>query len=160
MDTWSDTLSESVVMLMDGFFAVTDVLEPHRLFLPAALPGSGSLAPPSVVPGGVLLPSRGVTRERRCHRWEKMLQGGEDVTRGRICYRERRCYREEKMLQGEDVTRVRRCYGEGRTYRKRRCNGGRRCYGRRCYREGRCYRGEKIDDCCFSKKKKEKKCLD
>lgn len=43
-------------MLMDGFFAVTDVLEPHRLFLPAALPVSASPAPPSVVAGGVLLP--------------------------------------------------------------------------------------------------------
>lgn len=52
-------MSESVVMLMDGFFAVTDVLEPHRLFLPAALPGSGSVAPASVVAGGVLLPARG-----------------------------------------------------------------------------------------------------
>lgn len=76
MDTWPGTLSESVVMLMDGFFAVTDVLEPHRLFLPAALPASGSLAPPSVVAGGVLLPARGVARE-------KMSQGEEDVTKGR-----------------------------------------------------------------------------
>lgn len=81
MDTWSDTLSESVVMLMDGFFAVTDVLEPHRLFLPAALPGSGSLAPPSVVPGGVLLPARGVTRERRCYKEEKMFKNACTPTR-------------------------------------------------------------------------------
>lgn len=43
-------------MLMDGFLAVTDVLEPHRLFLPAALPVSASPAPPSVVAVGVLLP--------------------------------------------------------------------------------------------------------
>lgn len=56
LDTWPGTLSESVVMLMDGFFTVTDVLEPHRLFLPAALPASGSPAPPSAVAGGVLLP--------------------------------------------------------------------------------------------------------
>ena len=42
-------------MLMDGFLAVTFVLEPHHLFLPAALPVSASLAPPSVVAGGVLL---------------------------------------------------------------------------------------------------------
>lgn len=63
MDTWSwslycvSTFSESVVMLMDGFLAVTDVLEPHRLFLPAALPVSASPVPPSVVAGGVLLPA-------------------------------------------------------------------------------------------------------
>lgn len=44
-------------MLMDGFLAVTDVLEPHRLFLPAALPVSASPVPPSVVAGGVLLPA-------------------------------------------------------------------------------------------------------
>lgn len=47
--------SESVVMLMDGFLAVTAVLEPHRLFLPAAVPVSGSPAPPSVAAGDVLL---------------------------------------------------------------------------------------------------------
>lgn len=56
---WSGTLSESVVMLMEGFFAVTDVLEPHRLFLPAALPASGSAVPPSPGAGGVLLPAGG-----------------------------------------------------------------------------------------------------
>lgn len=44
-------------MLIEGFFAVMDVLDPHRLFLPAALPVSASPAPPSVVAGGVLLPA-------------------------------------------------------------------------------------------------------
>lgn len=45
-------------MLIDGFLAVTAVLEPHRLFLPAAVPVSGSPAPPSVVAGEVLLPAK------------------------------------------------------------------------------------------------------
>lgn len=46
-------------MLIDGFLAVTAVLDPHLLFLPAAVPVSGSAAPPSVtVPGDVLLPAR------------------------------------------------------------------------------------------------------
>lgn len=55
---WRDsTFSESVVMLMEGFFAMTDVLEPQRLFLPAALPASASLIPPSGLAGGVLLPA-------------------------------------------------------------------------------------------------------
>lgn len=44
-------------MLMDGFLAVTAVLEPHLLFLPAAVPVSASPAPPSVVAGEVLLPA-------------------------------------------------------------------------------------------------------
>lgn len=44
-------------MLMEGFLAVTAVLEPHRLFLPAAVPVSVSPAPPSVVAGEVLLPA-------------------------------------------------------------------------------------------------------
>lgn len=44
-------------MLMDGFFVMTDVLEPQRLFLPAALPESASLIPPSGLAGGVLLPA-------------------------------------------------------------------------------------------------------
>lgn len=44
-------------MLMDGFLVMTDVLEPQRLFLPAALPGSASLIPPSGLAGGVLLPA-------------------------------------------------------------------------------------------------------
>lgn len=44
-------------MLMDGFLAVTAVLEPHLLFLPAAVPDSDSPAPPSVVAGDVLLPA-------------------------------------------------------------------------------------------------------
>lgn len=50
------TLSESVVMLMEGFLAVTVVLEPHLLLRPAAAPESCS---PSVlpVPGEDLLPS-------------------------------------------------------------------------------------------------------
>lgn len=38
---WScDTLSESVVMLMEGFLVVTAVLEPHLLLRPAAAPES------------------------------------------------------------------------------------------------------------------------
>lgn len=69
-----DTLSESVVMLMDGFFAVTDVLEPHRLFLPAALPASGSPAPPSAAAGGVLLPA-GEFQGEKVLEWKTMLQG-------------------------------------------------------------------------------------
>lgn len=44
-------------MLMDGFLVMTDVLEPQRLFLPAALPVSASLIPPSGFAGGVLLPA-------------------------------------------------------------------------------------------------------
>lgn len=55
-------------MLMDGFLAVTDVLEPHRLFLPAAVAVSASPAPPSVVAGDVLLPAeepKHVTERRR-----------------------------------------------------------------------------------------------
>lgn len=43
-------------MLIDGFFAVTAVLEPHRLFLPAAPPVSESPAPPSAFAGDDLLP--------------------------------------------------------------------------------------------------------
>ncbi|MEQ2199484.1 hypothetical protein XENOCAPTIV_030355, partial [Xenoophorus captivus] len=48
---------ESVVMLIDGFLTVTAVLEPHRLFLPAAPPVSDSPAPPSVLAGDALLPA-------------------------------------------------------------------------------------------------------
>lgn len=50
------TLSESVVILMEGFLAVTAVLEPHLRLRPAAAPDSCS---PSVfpVPGDDLLPS-------------------------------------------------------------------------------------------------------
>lgn len=44
-------------MMMDGFLAVTDVLEPQRLFLPAAVPGSASPPPTSVAAGDVLLPA-------------------------------------------------------------------------------------------------------
>lgn len=55
---------ESVVMLMEGFLAVTAVLEPHRLFLPAAVPVSVSPAPASVVAGEVLL-SAGVGGEKK-----------------------------------------------------------------------------------------------
>lgn len=52
--------SESVVMLIDGFLAVTAVLEPQRLFLPA---GSGSpAAPPSAVAGDVLVLVRDIFR--------------------------------------------------------------------------------------------------
>lgn len=81
MDTWSDTLSESVVMLMEGFFAVTEVLEPQRLFLPAALLASGSPAPPSVVAGGVLLPAaeiqgKKMLREEDKVKGERMLEKG------------------------------------------------------------------------------------
>lgn len=62
-------------MLMEGFFAVTDVLEPHRLFLPAALPGSGSPAPPSAVAGGVLLPEGGVSGRYGVFMWKTMFTG-------------------------------------------------------------------------------------
>lgn len=58
------TFRESVVMLIDGFLAVTAVLDPHRLFLPAAFPGSESPAPPSVVAGDALLPA-GVKKKRK-----------------------------------------------------------------------------------------------
>lgn len=44
-------------MLMEGFLAMTAVLEPQRLFLPAALAASASLIPPSAFAGGVLLPA-------------------------------------------------------------------------------------------------------
>jgi len=49
-------------MLMDGFFAVTAVLEPHLLFLPPAAPVSASAAPPSVAAGDVLLLVREILR--------------------------------------------------------------------------------------------------
>lgn len=51
----ANTLSESVVMLMEGFLAVTAVLEPHLLLRPAMAPESCS---PSAlpVPGDNLLP--------------------------------------------------------------------------------------------------------
>lgn len=75
MDTWSpccvSTFSESVVMLMDGFLAVTDVLEPHRLFLPAAVPVSASPAPPSVAPGDVLLPADESIKQKVYHTGER-----------------------------------------------------------------------------------------
>lgn len=53
----ANTLSESVVMLMEGFLAVTAVLEPHLLLRPAAAPHSCS---PSalLVPGDDLLPGK------------------------------------------------------------------------------------------------------
>lgn len=49
----SSTFRESVVMLMDGFLVVTAVLDPHLLFLPAAVPDSASPGPS----GDVLLPA-------------------------------------------------------------------------------------------------------
>lgn len=63
-----NTFSESVVMLMDGFLAVTDVLEPQRLFFPAAFPGSTSPIPPSVVAGGVLLPEGRFKSHFKCQK--------------------------------------------------------------------------------------------
>lgn len=65
---------------MDGFFAVTDVLEPHRLFLPAALPASGSPAPPSAVAGGVLLPA-GEFQGKKVLGVEDNVEGIEEVPR-------------------------------------------------------------------------------
>lgn len=53
--SFTSTLSESVVMLMEGFFAETAVLDPHRLFLPAAFVVSGS-PPRSALAGDILLP--------------------------------------------------------------------------------------------------------
>lgn len=52
---------ESVVMLMEGFLAVTAALEPHRLFFPAAPPDSAS---PSAfpAPGEALLLLREILR--------------------------------------------------------------------------------------------------
>lgn len=50
------TFSESVVMLMEGFLAVTAVLEPHLRLRPAAAPESCS-ASVLPVPGEDLLPS-------------------------------------------------------------------------------------------------------
>lgn len=57
-----NTLSESVVMLMEGFLVVTAVLEPHLLLRPAAVPDSCS---PSAlpVPGEDLL--SGKTKEKK-----------------------------------------------------------------------------------------------
>lgn len=49
------TLSESVVILMEGFLAVTAVLEPHLLLRPAAAPASCSTSA-LPVPGDILLP--------------------------------------------------------------------------------------------------------
>lgn len=63
-------------MLMDGFLAVTDVLEPHRLFLPAALPASASPAPPSVEAGGVLLPEED---KKKIFKSEKTLSQMDDL---------------------------------------------------------------------------------
>lgn len=56
------TLSESVLMLMEGFFTLTAVLEPHLRLRPAAAPQSCS---PSVlpVPGDDLLPSLSKKRD-------------------------------------------------------------------------------------------------
>lgn len=51
------TFNESVVMLMEGFLAVTAVLEPHLLFLPAAAPLVLSVSPSEFsTPGDGLLP--------------------------------------------------------------------------------------------------------
>lgn len=44
-----------MVMLMEGFLAVTAVLEPHLLLRPAAVPDSCSPSAPPVF-GGALLP--------------------------------------------------------------------------------------------------------
>lgn len=54
-------LSESVVMLMEGFFAVTAVLDPHRRFLPA-LAASVSLTPRSELAGDILLLVKDILR--------------------------------------------------------------------------------------------------
>lgn len=57
---------------MDGFLAVTDVLEPHRLFLPAAVPVSASPAPPSVlVAGDVLLPAEELKKKKKVYYWQE-----------------------------------------------------------------------------------------
>lgn len=66
-------------MLMDGFLAVTDVLEPHRLFLPAALPVSASPVPPSVVTGGVLLPAEELKKKIKTFKREKMHYQMDDL---------------------------------------------------------------------------------
>lgn len=51
------TFRESVVMLMEGFLAVTAVLEPHLLFLPAAAPLALSVSASELAtPGDGLLP--------------------------------------------------------------------------------------------------------
>lgn len=58
-------------MLIDGFLTVTAVLEPHRLFRPAAVPDSGSPAPPpSAAAEGVLLPADGSKLSRLLQRRE------------------------------------------------------------------------------------------
>lgn len=51
------TFRESVVMLMEGFFAVTAVLEPHLLLRLAAAPDSCSPSVPPV-PGDNLQPGK------------------------------------------------------------------------------------------------------
>lgn len=63
-------------MLMDGFLVVTDVLEPQRLFLPAALPVSASPVLSSVVAGGVLLPTDEIKKERNHLRRENASPDG------------------------------------------------------------------------------------
>lgn len=64
----TSTLSESVVMLIEGFLVVTAVLEPHLLLRPQAAPDSCS---PSAlpVPGDDLLPGR--TRGKKVSLSEK-----------------------------------------------------------------------------------------
>ena len=55
------TFRESVVMLMEGFLAVTVVLEPHLLFLPTtvAVPVAVSVSPSELpAPGDGLLPKK------------------------------------------------------------------------------------------------------
>lgn len=70
-------LSESVVMLMEGFLAVTAVLEPHLLLRPAAAPDSCS---PSTlpVPGDDLLLLREILRA------EKAFGVGLDMAQSRL----------------------------------------------------------------------------
>ncbi len=51
------TFKESVVILMEGFLAVTAVLEPHLLFLPAPALLAASASPSELTtPGDCLLP--------------------------------------------------------------------------------------------------------
>lgn len=51
------TFRESVVMLIDGFLAVTAVLDPHLLFLAAGPPDSNSRGPPGEGSVGVVPPT-------------------------------------------------------------------------------------------------------
>ncbi|TNN71980.1 hypothetical protein EYF80_017768 [Liparis tanakae] len=98
-------------MLMEGFL-VTAALEPHRLFLAAAVPASASPAPPSVATGDVLLPAeetqtRGSSspRRERVNSQTDALLSAEQVSAGRNIHRETETVRLQRKA-GDDVLSI------------------------------------------------------